>query len=173
MSVHDFNRQMEWSIESSSEKMFEDFYYKAFGSDLLEVEQVTDITLQRKGIDKVLHLKNGDTVYVDEKKRRKDYGDILLEVWSVKEKSVKGWVWSETKVTDYIIYAFMNSKRVFMLPFQLLKMAFNRCKNQWLAKYSIPPAHTIRNGVKYTTENIAVPKEVLMSELKREMEKTL
>jgi hypothetical protein len=47
---------------------------------------------QRQGIDRVIHLANGQTIYIDEKKRASVYPDILLEYISVDKTGALGMI---------------------------------------------------------------------------------
>ena len=117
--MNEFNKDLEYSLEQQDNKMFDSLYKKAF-PHLVEIEVVEDIELQKKGIDKILHLEGGKTLLIDEKKRRKDYGDILLEEYSNYDKKVVGWL-GKHKHTDYIVYAIMPSNKAYLLPFTLLQ----------------------------------------------------
>lgn len=75
---NDFQHDLEFSLE---DELFNQMYYKKF-PHLEQIEIVSDIEQQKKGIDKILHLEGGKTIFIDEKKRRKDYGDILIEEYS-------------------------------------------------------------------------------------------
>jgi len=139
--------------------------------DLETVELIQDIETQRKGIDKILYFSNGKQVTIDEKKRRKDYGDILLELWSVWEEKKKGWLL--TTQCDYIVYAIMLSKKVYLLPTLLLKMAWKENKVIWLtqAKNKNNNFHIINALNKnYTTVSIAIPTEILLKAIANQME---
>src|SRR3990167_11227785 len=101
--MNDFQTDLEYSLESGEDILFDNFYKRIFGNSLERIELVTDLKLQYKGIDKILHFTSGKTITIDEKKRLKDYGDILIEIWSNTEKRTLGWVFKP--YTDYIIYA--------------------------------------------------------------------
>ena len=161
--MNKFHKDLEYSLEGREDKLFDSFYYATFPY-LVNIELVEDLVLQKKGIDKILHFDNGKQLLIDEKKRRKDYGDILLEEFSNYEKRKPGWL-HRSKHTDYIVYAIMPSKKVFLLPFQLLWLAFSKNYIEWLNKYGRKFA--VNNG--YTTSNIPVPVEVLLSAIKKEI----
>ncbi|AEG14712.1 hypothetical protein Desku_1125 [Desulfofundulus kuznetsovii DSM 6115] len=167
MKWHDFQTDLAYSLEERENEMFDAFYYRAFPG-LQRIELVTDIATQRKGIDKILTFSNGQRVTVDEKKRRTDYGDILLELWSVwaPEKGVAKLGWLYTAQCDYIVYAIMPRNIAYVLPTLLLRAAWATHKGEWLKKY--PELKPARNKG-YVTRNIAIPADILLNAIYREM----
>jgi hypothetical protein len=160
IKVNDFKTDLEYSLEASEDKMFNEFYYKAF-PNLNEIEVCEDMERQRKGFDKILHFKNGNWFAVDEKKRRKNYDDILLEIWSVDNKK-RGWLF--TCQCDYIVYAIMPTKKIYLLPTILLKKAWLTNQNKWINYKPI-----IAENKGYVTESRAIKTGELISAIKNEM----
>jgi len=173
MKYNDFDIDLKYSLEARENELFDTFYYRVF-SNLRDIELVMDKERQRKGIDKILYFNNGKQVSIDEKKRRKDYGDILLELWSVWEEKKKGWLL--TAQCDYIVYAVMPSKKVYLLPTLLLGKAWEKNKGTWVEK-----AKDKNNGFyivkalnkRYSTISIAIPTEILLSSITEEMKQDL
>lgn len=161
--MHDFQTDLEYSLEERENDLFDRFYYRVFPG-LDSIELVRDMKRQRLGIDKVLCFKSGKQVTIDEKKRRTDYGDILLELWSVWERRKRGWLY--TCQCDYIVYAIMPSKTVYLLPSLLVKRAWWANRGEWLAVYPEIPAE----NPGYTTKSIAIPTDILIRAIKSEME---
>jgi len=158
--VNDFSVDLEYSLDSSEDKMFNEFYYKAF-PNIKEIEFCEDMERQRKGFDKIIHFNNGNWFAIDEKKRRVDYGDILLEIWSVDNRK-RGWLY--TCQCDYIVYAIMPTKKIYLLPTLLLKKAWITNKDKWI-KYK--PIIAINDG--YVTESRAIEIKELLSAISYEM----
>jgi len=166
-SINDFHRDLEWSLNASDCELLDEFYHRAF-PHLERIEVVEDLSLQRQGIDKRLVLDNGKAVLVDEKLRRKDYGDILLEEYSVWEQKKVGWL-GRHKATDYIVYAIMPSGKVYLLPFLLLQKAWLKHYSVWLERYGRKRA--VNDG--YVTTNIPVPTAEVLGAIRAEMEQPL
>jgi hypothetical protein len=166
--VNDFKRDLEWSFDERENEMFDRFYFRAF-PDLERIEVATAMKDQRAGIDKILHTNSGNSIRIDEKKRRKDYGDILLEAYSVIPKNggpkTVGWL-GRHKHTDYIVYAIMPSRKVYLFPFLLLQKAWLCNYAEWKQSFGIKYAD---NGT-YLTSNIAVPKDILFAAISKEMD---
>ena len=146
--------------------MFALFYRRVF-SDLVRIELVEDLKLQRLGIDKLLHMGNGQRIAIDEKKRRTDYGDILLELWSVYEKGKKGWLF--TSYCHYIVYAIMPTQKVYLLPMALLRMAWKNNSVEWERNYK----QIVAQNADYKTVNIAIPPSVLLPAISKEMSQNI
>ena len=101
-------------------------------------------------------IANGHTLYVDEKKRAKDYSDILLEYVSISTIGAPGWMEKDLSI-DYLAYAFMPSRRVHLFPWLMLQRAWQHYKNEWIRKFRTIKAQN--NG--YETWSIAVPVDVV------------
>lgn len=156
-TVHNFQESLERSYELS--ETLDDLYKRCF-PHCVRIEAVTDIELQKKGVDKVIVLSNGKRVYLDEKVRDADFDDFLLEEYSVLEKRKVGWL-GRDKLTDYIVYVIKPKGKAYFLPFLLLQKAWNRYYRRWSKKYRVQPAD---NG-DYHTSNLAIPKGVLFAAL--------
>lgn len=160
IKVNDFKIDLEWSLDSSEDKLFNDFYYKAF-PNIKQIEFCEDMERQRKGFDKIIHFENGNWFAIDEKKRRIDYGDILLEIWSVDRKK-RGWLY--TCQCDYIVYAIMPTKKVYLLPTVLLKKAWITNRDKWIKYKPI-----IARNKTYVTESRSIKTDELLSAISNEM----
>ena len=166
--MNNFITDLEYSLEERENRLFDKFYYRAF-KGLMHIKLVSDLGQQREGIDKVLHFSNGKQLLIDEKKRRKDYGDILLEEWSIVEQKKKGWVGDSKKKTDYIVYAIMPSQKVYLFPYLLLQAAWRKHYLEWKKNYRTQ----IAKNIGYNTSFLCIPPPILISAIKNEMEQTL
>ena len=166
IKYNDFHTDLKYSLENRDDETLNEFYMKAF--PLAErIEFCENLVLQKKGIDKIIHFKDEKTITIDEKKRRKDYGDILLELWSNKERRTPGWLYYSQ--CDYIVYAVLPTKTVYLLPTLLLQMAWKNNKYEWLKKYK----RSMANNNYYNTENIAIPANILLQAISNEMNKCI
>lgn len=164
--MNDFCLDLKYSLDERDNKIFDDFYYSAF--PLLEkIEFCESMEFQTKGIDKLLYLQTSKVISIDEKKRRKDYGDIALELWKNKERKKPGWLFYSQ--CDYIVYAIIPSNKVFLLPTLLLQLAWKNNKFDWLSKYP----RKLADNKFYHTENICIPENVIIEAIKNELQKEL
>jgi len=122
--------------------------------------------LQTRGIDRMIVLPNGRTITVDEKKRDKDYGDLLVEEWSVfygdgNPRNKTGWTLDRGKVCDFIAYAIPSACKCYLLPFELLRAAASHNLDRWKEMSGFAPRDAQNHG--YVTRNWPVQ----WSELRR------
>lgn len=164
MTIHAFGRSLALSQEHESAPWWEPVYRQAFPGFACMVSVREDGWAQRGGIDRVITLKSGRTVTVDEKVRAKSYGDILLERWSSRERKTPGWAQKDL-ACDYIAYAFVPDRRCYLLPALTLRAAWLKNGRRW-----IEDAQAETNGFRtvlaknegYTTESVAVPITALL-----------
>lgn len=151
-----FKTDLKYSADTADDEMFTNFYKTAF-PDIYDIEFCEDLEWQKRGIDKILWFRDGTSFTVDEKKRRVDYGDIAIELYSDYDKKKPGWLFYSD--CDYIVYAIMPSHKVYLLPTVLLRRAWFVNEQTWLRDY-----HTIlANNPRYRTQSICVPANVLLA----------
>ena len=162
--MNDFHEDLKFSHDQSKLPIWDLIYNLAFPTfkTMEEIEQ--DGWAQRAGIDRLVILESGKIIYIDEKVRRKDYDDILIEYWSDEERKKPGWI-AKDSACDYIAYAFLPSKRCYLLPFQQLRKAWKENMTDWVSKYRRVEAQN--NG--YVTVSVAVPIEILMADIQKAM----
>jgi hypothetical protein len=156
VKIHDFRERLNFSEVASDEPFWLAVYRKAFPTMVNCMLTSGRTEGQKLGVDRVIYLANNRIIRIDEKKREKDYDDILLEYVSVNTTGAPGWIEKDLAI-DYIAYAFMPSKRVYLFPWDMLKRCWLNYRTEWLNKYKIPPAQN--RG--YQTLSVAVPIAVL------------
>lgn len=157
--INDFHADLEYSMD---DELFNTFYKNQFAG-LKQIKAEHSMEKQFKGIDKTLIFHSGYQVTIDEKKRRVDYGDILLELISNKATNRRGWLY--TAQCDYIAYAVVPAKVIYFLPTTLLKMVWYENSKEWEGKYK--KVEAINNG--YVTISIPIPTSILLNTLKDKM----
>lgn len=113
---------------------------------------------QRGGIDRIVTLKSGKTVLVDEKVRSHAWPDFLLERWSDRDRRRPGWIQKDL-ACDFIAYAFVETKVCHLLPYLPLRAAWLRHGREWVRRYPT----ILANNPGYVTESVAVPIPVVMA----------
>jgi hypothetical protein len=156
--MSDFRKDLQYSHEASEDPMWEHQIYPQWFSNL---QSVNNHKLagdhQFMGIDKTIVLSNGKTYYIDEKVRRTDYGDILLEVWSSEERRTPGWI-QKPLIADYIAYAVLENGKAYLLPVQQLQEAWRQHGEQWKAEYGVRRAYTkLKYDRRYCSVSVPVP----------------
>ena len=163
--IHNFQDQLEYSAELSDEMAWVAFYKRLWPDMIAAVRIDKNSQFQRWGVDREILLPNGKRFTIDEKKRKLDYGDLLLEEWSVadfdwttktviKGKKI-GWALDTEKRCDFVAYAIQSSGKCFLLPFEMTRQTCIHNLQRWKQNQNWYPKPARNNG--YTTVNIAVP----------------
>lgn len=169
--VHNFQSSLKYSQNAIPVEWWEKCYQSAFPTLRSCVEIRNDGWAQRAGIDRCLILECGRHVTVDEKIRDKDYGDILLEVWSDKDKKTPGWA-IKPLACDFIAYAISPAKKCYLLPTLMLQKTFQDNKGEWhkLAKKGTDGfAYKEAINTSWVTFNMAVPTDRLFAAMNSAM----
>ena len=99
----------------------------------------------------------------------------MLERWSVcpdeNHAGKRGWTLSKETNVDYVLYTFdaEDSYKYFLLPYQLLRMAFRHNGRKWMDEYGTKFAHS----GSWKTEFVCVPASVLIEAINAEMQGTV
>lgn len=162
--IHNFKERLDYSEKAGHELFWNAVYQKAFPDMEFHKLCTSNCNGQRLGVDRVVYLKSGKTLYIDEKKREKTWDDILIEYISVDTEQTPGWI-EKPLLIDYLAYAFMPTQKCYLFPWQLLQRSWKHFKSCWLGKY---PTITARND-NYNTLSVAVPIDVLLKTLTTSM----
>ncbi|MBT9173486.1 MAG: hypothetical protein DDT21_01887 [Syntrophomonadaceae bacterium] len=154
---HDFKQQLAWSEAQGHEPFWDAVYRKAFPDIVNHLLCSGDTVGQRNGVDRIVYLRNDKILRIDEKKRVKDYPDILLEYVSVDTTGAPGWIEKDLTI-DYLAYAFMPSKTCYLFDWLMLKRAWRKYGEEWKAKYKPP---VVAKNITYNTVSVAVPIVIL------------
>ena len=167
-AVHDFHKSLNYSKGHATASWWLPCYKSAFPTLKSCVEIEPDGWAQRAGIDRILILECGRTIMIDEKVREKDYGDILLEVYSDFERKIPKWA-VKPLACDFIAYAVAPANKCFLLPTLLMQKTLQDNKHQWhkLAKDN-KEGFSYREAIntKWVTVSMAIPTAVLLSSIK-------
>lgn len=163
--VHNFQEQLEYSADLSDESSWVSFYKRLWPEMIAAVRIDKNSQFQKWGIDREILLPNGKRFTIDEKKRKLDYNDLLLEEWSVcdfdyKNKKVirgkkAGWAVDPDKRCDFVAYAIQPAGKCFLLPFEMTRQTCIHNLPKWKQNQNWYPKPAGNNG--YTTVSIAVP----------------
>jgi len=117
-----------------------------------------DVETQKKGVDCYIVLRDGHKVKVEEKERKKDYGDLLLEDFSNYERRTIGWTRDDRKITDYLAYIIVPSRFAYIFYYPALRRIFIDNLDLWRERYPYKFGKTFEgDALLYTTANIPVP----------------
>lgn len=163
--IHDFQEQLEYSATLSDENSWIEFYRRLWPDMLAAIRIDANSQFQKWGIDREILLPNGKRFSIDEKKRKKDYGDLLLEEWSVcdfdfdKKQVIRGkkigWALDHNKRCDFVAYSIAESSKCYLLPFELTRQTCLHNIERWRKNPAWYPKTANNKG--YTTVNAAIP----------------
>ena len=175
---YDFDEQLAFSVEAQGRP------FEAIIADTLPgIASVTktSVAVDKTGIDYIAKTNGGAQVNIDLKLR--DAGcssywatgeeELALEVWSVKPENGKrgrvGWTLDDSKATDYTLHAFdpLDSTRIFLLPFQLLRASFKRRGRAWYYEFE----NAVQSSGQWRSECIFVPVSHVLEAIGNEMER--
>lgn len=164
--MHTFEGSLYKSERGNADIFWSDVYELGFpGYAIGNIER--DLHTQKLGIDRFLISPEGQTIRVEEKRRDTSYTDFLLEDKSSIGHDTPGWMEKRLQC-DFIIYGSMPRREAFVFPYSELVAVWRRHKESWTES-----AHKKVEGFSYVeapnrgyvTGNVAVPREVLLSEV--------
>jgi len=154
--MNNFKNDLAFSHSAEDLPIWSEIYGKAFPENHGFVNMREDGQLQRLGIDRTVILSSGKAIYIDEKVRRKDYGDILVEYVSNDKTNTKGWA-EKPLFCDYIAYAILPSYMCYLLPVPQLQKAWIENKKLWLSEFGT----RLAKNKNYNTLNCPIPIKTL------------
>lgn len=165
-TVHSFSRALRESHEQGLDDAFWAAVYRQAFPGYQGMAYLRDSgPAQRSGVDRHISLANGRVIRVEEKVRNEEYNDILLEYLSVYKAqghpdNAPGWI-EKDLACDFLVYAFKHSRRVYLLPWPQLRLAWASHKADWVRKYKKVSA----KNEGYNTISVAVPIDVVLASL--------
>lgn len=140
----------------------------------------TDEETDKKGVDYIATLSGGAEIGIDVKARDKGVSkywqngkeDLVLEVWSVYPDGINegkiGWTLSDKTNVDFILYTFdeEDSNKYYLLPYQLLRMAFMKHGREWVKRYGLKKSES----GKWYSQAVFVPITEIFTAINQEMQ---
>ena len=162
MSVHSFQTELNYSHENEGAGFWVEAYNYFFPNHAAVIRHSQNGDHQRLGIDTTVVMPNSKTYRIDEKLRRGQWSDILLEEWSDHERRVPGWV-CKSVLSDFVIYAVPESGKAYLLPCGALRTAWETNADTWRRTCKRIEAHNRdpRTGRTWTSVNWAIPENIL------------
>lgn len=171
--VHEFNASLQKSKTRLSDDLVNRIYHSLIKEDIQCICDMShDGDHQRKGVDRLIVLKNSKVLTFDEKVRetvywtdlnKTDY-DISLEYISVDKTNKVGWVNNSNITADYINYIVYDSEQnryiCVLLPTIQLRLAWQQYGDYWLKTYR--KNYHVANNKDYKTLFCPVPRNVVM-----------
>lgn len=133
--VHEFTASLAKSVQDEN-ALWASLVYRQVWPSLISERYVKDVDAQKSGVDRLLELEDRTQIRVEEKVRHADYGDVLLEVWSVwheiRARRVPGWI-TKLDASDYLAYFILPRRECILIPSFELASAWRRHREMWRA----------------------------------------
>ncbi len=182
--TYDFNHQLTWSL--GQQRLSDIETLQAMIPGCVSVSDATRAQ-QGLGVDYVATLRKGAEILIDAKTRSAGCSkfwfpsgrpELALEFWSVmpdgkfntpKDSAKTGWTLAEDKQTDLILFKFdpSDSQTVYLVSFQLLRMAFRANANEWRQRFKLDVQESSRNGSGWQSEAVFVPATEVYEAMRR------
>lgn len=140
-----------------------------------------DLASDKAGVDYIAVLRRGSELYIDHKARSeacsrywkfdskgKPIPEIALETHSVVADECNagkaGWTLDESKKTHYTLHTFnpADTDQCYLLPFQILRMAFRRNLSTWKNRYRCAEQTTTAGNSRWRSRCVFVPAPVVL-----------
>lgn len=172
--IHDFAASLAWSQNWSEAPWWEPLYREAFPTMVGMRTIKRDGWAQRGAIDRLVDLRDGTRMKIDEKVREKHRDDILLETWSDKQRKTKGWAHPYSDLTcDYIAYAFAPTCICYLLPYQTIRRVVKVQGDRWFELcyqrrdgFFLAETTSRHQGRTWKTEGMCIPTLVLLDAIR-------
>jgi hypothetical protein len=156
--VHDFDEDLRWS-ECPAQYLT---YMQAivyWWPNATGWDRIVDLLQQKQGKDITIELPDGQSVNLQFKSRRSDYGDMCIEYRHdfYRGSNKPGWIETPSNA-DYLLYCV--PKYVYRLDYKQLHTIWLQHKDDWIKLHDLKPAP----NKDYETRNVGVSFEALERE---------
>ena len=187
-TVNTFGFQGRVEMGHSNATEIEDTIRKKFPGCVIERAILLD---DKKGIDYWITLPGGGAkIRIDVKRREAGCSqnwfegvEVTLESWSIMPsltcpepypdcpEGVVGWTLDARKDTDYTLHVYhdIDTRDRPLLPFQQLRMAFEKHLSEWMGRYKTRIQKTTRGGRYWFSQCVYVPLKVVMAAIDEQM----
>lgn len=180
----DFEPDLDWSHTIAGMPFWDEIYRQAFPGFVASHVPVGDGWHQRAGRDRIVVLDDSSTITIDEKGRRDEWPDILIEILSDRDRDKPGWGSPRKRLgCDYIGYAFVPARTVHLIPYRELRRVMDKgpgrdwwrvaarahADNRRDAPIKFVDARNPRDKSKplrYWTRSLAVPPNILLTAIR-------
>lgn len=158
--VHNFERRYAEADEPDVQARVTEILTRDL--DALQVERATREE-DLGGVDFWAYRACGRRQGVDVKNRRKDWGDVHVEIMSRVAERKPGWTVDRQKTTDYVLYLW--PKRYLLLPYPLLQATVRRNEAAYRAAYSSADAQSTSETAAWKTMGLGIPIGILVRDM--------
>ena len=150
--IHDFQAD----LQAANDPVYDELWECIYRSTLPAFESMQSLkdnqSMQRLGVDRSVMLSFHRRIFIEEKLRFVNYGDIFLEILHIPYDGNTPWVgWMEKdSAADFLGYAIVPDWIGYLFPWQPLRAAWLYNREIWLKEYPTkdsPNATYISRGV--------------------------
>jgi hypothetical protein len=170
LKVHDFDLKLAESDNARVRTLVHKALQDRFGSDYLQIHKAA-LANDRHGADYVAEFRHGQIRFVEAKVRAQDWlprgqeADLALETWADIDKQVFGWTRDTAKLSDYVVFVWLESGRSLLLDARLLRAWFCEHWETLRAKYDGRIVTSKRGCREWRSEAIYVPHRDVVAQL--------
>jgi hypothetical protein len=166
----DFAEQLAMSDSPAVAALVEPFLRKRFPGAL--AFRRAHETNDRAGADIIVEFPHCQFRFVDLKVRSSDYralgkADVALEVWSNRERGSVGWALDESKVTDWLLFVWTDTRRTLMLDARAVRAVTKSNLPRWQASHQNADQRTAVGSRNYSSSVIFVSTDELVALVNR------
>jgi hypothetical protein len=170
VKTFDFSAQLAVSDAPAVAALVEPFLRRRFPG-ALSFRRATEAN-DRLGADVMVEFPHCQHRFIDLKVRSRDYraldkADIALEIWSNCERKTPGWALDESKVTDWILFAWMDTGRMLMVDARALRAVTKSNLPRWLRTEQQAEQRTAVGSRSYSSSVVYVRTDELVGLVNR------
>lgn len=159
-TLHDFDEDIDLQKQAHPyiRRIMRELFYTV--EDVVLVKTLEE---DKRGVDfYVKHMKefNLPDWRLEAKIRREDWGDISLEPWMYEAGGREGWASDYTKITELIMWFWLDTLRFEIFNFKMLREVFRANYERWKKEYKYKSTKSVRHGRVWNSGGfIPVPSE--------------
>ena len=168
--VHDFDAKLAESDNNRVRALVHTALQDRFGSNYLAIHKAA-LANDRHGADYLAEFRHGQTRLIEAKVRPEDWlprgqeADLALETWADIDKQVVGWTRDTAKLSDYLVFVWLESGRSLLLDARLLRAWFCEYWETLRTKHGGKIIPSKRGCREWRSETIYVPHREVVAQL--------
>ena len=168
--VHDFDAKLAASDSAQIRGLVGQSLHKNVGSDFLKLHK-TALDNDLHGADYLAEFRHGRTRLIEAKVRREDWlprgqeADLALETWADVDAETPGWTRDFTKLSDFIVFAWLDTGRTLLLDARLLRAWFSESWVNLRKDFGFKIIPSQRGSRTWRSETVYVPHRQVVAQL--------
>ncbi|HZM33302.1 MAG TPA: hypothetical protein VFC18_02315 [Burkholderiales bacterium] len=170
--IHDFDTKLAESDNDRVRALVHKALHERFGNDYLAIHKAA-LDNDRHGADYFAEFRHGLSRLIEVKVRVQDWlprgqdADLALETWADLDKHTVGWTRDMAKLSDYVVFLWLESGRSLLLDARLLRAWFSETWQTLRGKYGARIIPSKRRGREWRSEALYIPHADVVAQLAR------